>query len=143
MAYLVTGSHADAEDLLQDTLSDVHRKWDRVRASDHPTPTSARCSTTATSPGVAASGTASTRPTRPTSWRWTGGRATRRAPSASTTSCGTSWPPCPAHAHGPRAALLRGPRRRRDRPDARHRRLERACEREPRARRPAHEGVSR
>lgn len=36
LAYLVTGSHADAEDLLQDTLADVHRKWDRVQASDHP-----------------------------------------------------------------------------------------------------------
>lgn len=35
-AYLVTGHQADAEDLFQETLVDVHRKWDRVRASDHP-----------------------------------------------------------------------------------------------------------
>lgn len=36
LAYLVTGNHADAEDLLQETLTDVHRKWSRVAASDHP-----------------------------------------------------------------------------------------------------------
>lgn len=36
LAYLVTGSHADAEDLLQETLADVHRKWDRVCVSEHP-----------------------------------------------------------------------------------------------------------
>lgn len=35
-AYLVTGQMADAEDLLQETLTDVHRKWDRVSGSDHP-----------------------------------------------------------------------------------------------------------
>lgn len=36
LAYLVTGDHSDAEDLLQETLTEVHRKWDRVAASDHP-----------------------------------------------------------------------------------------------------------
>ncbi|GAB3117391.1 SigE family RNA polymerase sigma factor [Janibacter alkaliphilus] len=35
-AYLVTGQTADAEDLFQETFADVHRKWDRVSASDHP-----------------------------------------------------------------------------------------------------------
>lgn len=35
-AYVVTGSHTDAEDLFQDTFTDVHRKWDRVARSDHP-----------------------------------------------------------------------------------------------------------
>ena len=35
-AYLLTGNHADAEDLLQDVLGDVHRKWDRVERSRHP-----------------------------------------------------------------------------------------------------------
>lgn len=36
LAYLVTGNHADAEDLLQETLVEVHRKWSRVSDSDHP-----------------------------------------------------------------------------------------------------------
>lgn len=35
-AYLVTGQRADAEDLFQETLSDVHRKWDHVSTTDHP-----------------------------------------------------------------------------------------------------------
>lgn len=35
-AYRITGNHADAEDLLQDVLSDVHRKWGRVARSRHP-----------------------------------------------------------------------------------------------------------
>ena len=36
LAYLVTGNHADAEDLFQETLAEVHRKWSRVAASEHP-----------------------------------------------------------------------------------------------------------
>lgn len=36
LAYLITGQRADAEDLFQETLVDVHRKWSRVQGSDHP-----------------------------------------------------------------------------------------------------------
>lgn len=36
LAYLVTGNQADAEDLLQETLVDVHRKWDQVSRAEHP-----------------------------------------------------------------------------------------------------------
>jgi RNA polymerase sigma-70 factor (sigma-E family) len=35
-AYLLTGDHASAEDLLQDTLVRVWSRWSRVRAADRP-----------------------------------------------------------------------------------------------------------
>ena len=35
-AYLLTGDHASAEDLLQDTLVRVWSRWSRVRAADSP-----------------------------------------------------------------------------------------------------------
>jgi RNA polymerase sigma-70 factor (sigma-E family) len=35
-AYLLTGSHHDAEDLAQSALAKAYAKWDRVRASDDP-----------------------------------------------------------------------------------------------------------
>ena len=35
-AYLLTGDHATAEDLLQDTLIRVWSRWSRVRAADRP-----------------------------------------------------------------------------------------------------------
>jgi RNA polymerase sigma-70 factor (sigma-E family) len=35
-AYLLTGDHATAEDLLQDTLVRVWSRWSRVRAADRP-----------------------------------------------------------------------------------------------------------
>lgn len=35
-AYLLTGNHADAEDLAQQTLIKVHRAWSRVSASESP-----------------------------------------------------------------------------------------------------------
>ena len=36
LAYVLTGSRTDAEDLLQDTLVDLHRNWARVAASQAP-----------------------------------------------------------------------------------------------------------
>ncbi len=36
LAYVLTGTRADAEDLLQDTLVDLHRNWGRVAASQTP-----------------------------------------------------------------------------------------------------------
>jgi RNA polymerase sigma-70 factor (sigma-E family) len=36
-AYLLTGNHADAEDIAQQTLIKAHRSWSRVRESDSPT----------------------------------------------------------------------------------------------------------
>ena len=36
-AYLLTGNHADAEDLAQQTLLKAYRSWSRVRQSDSPT----------------------------------------------------------------------------------------------------------
>ena len=36
-AYLLTGNHADAEDVAQQTLLKAHASWSRVRASDSPT----------------------------------------------------------------------------------------------------------
>lgn len=35
-AYLLTGIHADAEDLAQQTLLKAYRSWSRVRAADSP-----------------------------------------------------------------------------------------------------------
>jgi RNA polymerase sigma-70 factor (sigma-E family) len=35
-AYLLTGNHADAEDVAQQTLLNAYRAWPRVRASDSP-----------------------------------------------------------------------------------------------------------
>lgn len=35
-AYLLTGSHADAEDIAQQTLLKAHRSWARVQGSDSP-----------------------------------------------------------------------------------------------------------
>ena len=34
--HLMTGNAADAEDLIQETLLRVARRWNRVRAMDHP-----------------------------------------------------------------------------------------------------------
>lgn len=36
LAYLVTGSQVDAEDLWQETFTDVHRKWSKVSAAVSP-----------------------------------------------------------------------------------------------------------
>ncbi|WP_223164239.1 sigma factor [Nocardioides mesophilus] len=36
-AYLLTGNHADAEDVAQQTLVKAYRSWGRVRDSDAPT----------------------------------------------------------------------------------------------------------
>jgi RNA polymerase sigma-70 factor (sigma-E family) len=36
LAYALTGSAADAEDLWQETFAEVYRKWRRVEASDQP-----------------------------------------------------------------------------------------------------------
>ncbi len=35
-AYLLTGNHADAEDIAQLTLEKAHRSWSRIRGSDSP-----------------------------------------------------------------------------------------------------------
>jgi RNA polymerase sigma-70 factor (sigma-E family) len=35
-AYLLTGNHADAEDLAQQTLVKAHRSWSRVESADSP-----------------------------------------------------------------------------------------------------------
>jgi RNA polymerase sigma-70 factor (sigma-E family) len=35
-AYLLTGNHADAEDVAQQTLVKAHRSWARIQASDSP-----------------------------------------------------------------------------------------------------------
>lgn len=37
LAYLLTGSQHDAEDLVQDSLIKIHRHWRRVRATRNPT----------------------------------------------------------------------------------------------------------
>ncbi len=36
-AYLLTGNHADAEDIAQQTLIKAHRSWSRIKDSDSPT----------------------------------------------------------------------------------------------------------
>ena len=55
-AYLMTGSHADAEDLVQSALVKVYGAWDKVSRPTRPTPTCAGCWSTPSSAAAARCG---------------------------------------------------------------------------------------